>query len=115
MHELLRQADVAVLPSYYPEGVPRYLLEAAASGLPLVATDIEGCRMVVEHGVNGFIIPIRDSQALANAVERLAQDAALRQRMGRASREIAVTKFDEQAILARWLRLYREVGPSRPS
>jgi len=108
MPELLRSAHIAVLPSYH-EGVPRFLLEAAATGLPLVATDIEGCRMVVRHGENGFLIPVRDASALAEAIERLACDSALRERMGRASRAIAVDAFDETKILAQWMALYRQI------
>ncbi|GBC84980.1 N, N'-diacetylbacillosaminyl-diphospho-undecaprenol alpha-1,3-N-acetylgalactosaminyltransferase [bacterium HR11] len=108
MPELLREAHVAVLPSYH-EGVPRFLLEAAATGLPLVATDIEGCRAVVRPGENGFLVPVRDAQALAEAIERLAQDPALREQMGRASRAIAIQEFDEQKILAQWLTLYQQI------
>jgi len=112
MPELLRRAHIAVLPSYH-EGTPRFLLEAAATGLPLVATDIEGCRMVVRPGENGFLVPVRDARSLAEAIERLARDPALRDRMGRASRAIAVQEFDEQKILARWLALYREIRQAR--
>ncbi len=108
MPELLRQVDVAVLPSYH-EGVPRFLLEAAATGLPLVATDIEGCRMVVRNGVNGYLVPIRDAQALADAIERLVHNPQLRLQMGKASREIVVKEFDERKILEQWLRLYEQV------
>ena len=108
MPELLRQVDVAVLPSYH-EGVPRFLLEAAATGLPLVATDIEGCRMVIRNGVNGYLVPIRDAQALADAIERLVHNPQLRLQMGKASREIVVKEFDERKILEQWLRLYEQV------
>lgn len=109
MAALLRQVHVAVLPSYH-EGVPRFLLEAAASGLPLVASDIPGCRMVVEPGVNGLLVPPRDPAALAAALERLLRDPALRAAMGRASRAIAVERFDQRTILARYESLYKELG-----
>lgn len=108
MPQLLHQADIAVLPSYH-EGVPRFLLEAAACGLPLVATDIEGCRTIVRHGENGFLVPIRDPKALADAIEQLVVDRKLRARMGQASREIAVREFDQRKILEEWLRLYERV------
>ncbi len=108
MPDLLRRADIAVLPSYH-EGVPRFLLEAAATGLPIVATDIEGCRVVVRDGVNGFLVPVRDSSALAQAIERLVRDPVLRQSMGKASRQIAETEFDQQKILQQYLDLYRQV------
>lgn len=106
MPELLRQVDIAVLPSYH-EGLPRFLLEAAATGLPLVATDIEGCRLVVREGVNGFLVPPQDANALAQALATLLTDPPLRARMGRASREIAVKEFNELRILEQYLRLYK--------
>jgi glycosyltransferase involved in cell wall biosynthesis len=108
MPNLLQQVDIAVLPSYH-EGVPRFLLEAAACGLPLVATDIEGCRVVVREGVNGFLVPPRNPTALADALERLLQDPSLRRRMGQASRHIAEVEFDERKVLAKWLALYERV------
>jgi glycosyltransferase involved in cell wall biosynthesis len=108
MPSLLRQVHVAVLPSSYYEGVPRFLLEAAAAGLPLVASDIPGCRAVVEEGVNGFLVPPRDPTALTGALERLLRDEALRGAMGRASRAMAVERFDERLILAQYEALYRE-------
>ena len=108
MPNLLQQVDIAVLPSYH-EGVPRFLLEAAACGLPLVATDIEGCRVVVREGVNGFLVPPRNPTALADALERLLQDPSLRRRMGQASRHIAEVEFDERKVLTKWLALYERV------
>lgn len=109
MPELLQAAHIAVLPSYH-EGTPRFFLEAAATGLPLVGTDIEGCRMVVRDGENGFLVPVRDARSLAEAIERLIRDPALRERMGRASRAIAVQEFAEQKIIAQWLDLYRQIS-----
>lgn len=108
MPELLRHVDIAVLPSYY-EGVPCFLLEAAATGLPLVATDIEGCRVIVRNGVNGFLVPVGDAESLALAIERLVRDPQLRKRMGEASREIAEKGFDVRKILRQWLQLYEQV------
>lgn len=108
MPSLLRRVHIAVLPSYH-EGVPRFLLEAAATGLPLVATDIEGCRVVVRNGVNGFLVPVRDPHALADAIEKLVKNPELRRQMGKASRQIVEAEFDERRILAQWLQLYEEV------
>lgn len=108
--DLLRQADIAVLATSYNEGVPRFLLEAAATGLPLVATDVEGCKLVVQHGINGFLIPEKDSRALAQAVEVLLGDPILRQRMGRASRSLAQSEFDERRIVGKYLDLYQRLG-----
>ena len=109
MPDLLRRADVAVLPSYH-EGLPRFLLEAAASGLPLVATDIEGCRMVVRDGTNGFLVPPMDAEALAEAILRLLTDSTLRTRFGTESRRIAVQEFSEGKIVQQYLDLYRRIG-----
>ena len=110
MPELLRQVDVAVLPTYYNEGLPRFLLEAAATGLPLVATDIEACRLVVQEGINGFLVSPRDVDALAHAMTRLLADEGLRQRFGRASRPIVVQSFSEERVVQQYLRLYRDMG-----
>jgi glycosyltransferase involved in cell wall biosynthesis len=109
MPNLLQQVDIAVLPSYYHEGVPRFLLEAAACGLPLVATDIEGCRVVVRDGVNGFLVPVKDPYALADAIETLIKKPELRRQMGIASRKIVEAEFDERIILNKWLALYDRV------
>jgi glycosyltransferase involved in cell wall biosynthesis len=109
MPDLLRRADIAVLPTSYHEGVPRFLLEAAACGLPLVATDIEGCRVVVRDGINGFIVPVKNPHALANSIETLVKNPKLRYQMGITSRKIAELEFDERVILSKWLDLYERV------
>lgn len=109
MPDLLRRSDVVVLPTYYPEGTPRILLEAAATGLPLVATEIPGCLGVVRDGVNGFLVPVRDATALAEALERLIGDSALRKRMGRAGRRLVRERFDEEIVLRETLRVYEEL------
>jgi glycosyltransferase involved in cell wall biosynthesis len=103
---LLAQADIVVLPSYR-EGTPRILLEAAAAGLPLVATDVPGCREVVRADENGILVPVGDAKALAGALERLALDPAARERMSARSREIACGDFDEDRVLAATLAIYR--------
>ncbi|MBM3145593.1 MAG: glycosyltransferase family 4 protein [Chloroflexi bacterium] len=108
--DLLRQADIAVLPSRYYEGVPLFLLESAASGLPLIASDIQGCRMVIEDAVNGFLIPKGDVANLENALITLLTNAELRQRMGEESRRIAIERFDQNSILSRYIDLYRNMG-----
>ncbi len=79
--DLMALMDVFVLPSWR-EGLPRSAVEAAASGLPQVLTDIRGCREVVRDGVEGFLVPVRDPVRLADAIVRLLQDPVLRRRMG---------------------------------
>lgn len=109
MPDLLRRASIAVLPTYQ-EGVPRFLLEAAATGLPIIATDIEGCRMVVKPGVNGLLMAAKDAAALADAVRCLLREPSVRERMGRAGREIVIAEFDEARILNQYEAMYRSLG-----
>jgi len=110
MPELLHHANIAVLPSYYLEGVPLFLLEAAATGLPLVAKDIEGCRMVVRDGWNGFLVPPKDSRRLADAIATLLSDFTLQKQMGQASRMLAESEFEEEKIIEQYLNLYKQLG-----
>lgn len=108
MANLLRQTHVACLPSYR-EGLPLSLLEAAAAGRPMVATDVPGCREVVRHGQTGLLVPPRDPQALADALETLLADGEMRQRMGAAARKLAVDEFSEQAVQGETLAVYKEL------
>ncbi len=105
MPTLLRNADVFVLPSYH-EGLPKALIEAAASGLPLIATDIDGCRPVVHPHVNGELVKPRDVETLAAALCCLLADRNLRERYGAASRALAVERFALSKVLAETLVLY---------
>lgn len=108
MAGLLAGVDAVVLPSYR-EGLPKTLIEAAACGLPLVATDVPGCREVVSDGVDGLLVPVRDGPALASAIARLQDDPALAARLGRAAREKALALFGEQLIIKNTLAVYREL------
>ena len=107
---LLASVDVVVLPSYR-EGLPKGLIEAAACALPLVTTDVPGCREVVRDGVDGLLVPPRDGAALANAIARLHDDPALAARLGLAAREKALAEFDERIVIARTIAVYRELLP----
>ncbi|MCA1572550.1 MAG: glycosyltransferase family 4 protein [Actinomycetota bacterium] len=109
MPELLRSVDGAVLPSYH-EGLPRFLLEAAASGLPLIATDIPGCRTIVRAGANGLLVPVGDASALEEAIEQLSGDPVRRARFAAASRSIAEHEFAESLLTERYLEFYRSLG-----
>ena len=96
----IRDAACVVLPTFYPEGTPRALLEAAAMGKPIIATDVPGCRAIVDDGVNGFLCAPRDAEALAAAMVRfLALSPQARAEMGAASRAKAVAEFDERIII----------------
>jgi glycosyltransferase involved in cell wall biosynthesis len=105
---LLHAAHIACLPSYYREGLPKSLLEAAACGLPIVTTDAPGCREVVRDGDNGLLVPVRDVDALALALSKLIDDADLRQRMGLRSRQRAEAEFSLHTVIADTLAIYRE-------
>lgn len=108
MAALYGRADIVVLPSYR-EGLPKSLIEAAACALPLVTCDTPGCREVVTDGVDGLLVPARDARALAGAIERLVQDAALRERLGKAARAKALVEFDERIVIQKTLTVYREL------
>jgi len=113
MPGVLAQAHIACLPSYYREGLPKFLIEAAAAGLPLVTTDATGCREAVEVEGNGLLVPVHDPLALAHALERLIGDTDLRRRFGARSRMIAEARFDSVRIHAATLAVYRELLESR--
>jgi glycosyltransferase involved in cell wall biosynthesis len=109
---LFASADVVALPSYR-EGLPTSLIEAAASGRALVATDAPGCRDVVTDGVDGLLVPARDAAALARAIARLQDDPALAARLGEAARAKALAEYDERHIVAHTLEVYRELVGGR--
>jgi len=100
-------AHIAALPSYYGEGVPKSLLEAAACGRPIVAADVAGSRAIVRHGENGLLVPPRDPSALADALEKLAGDVDLRRRMGARGRQIVEAEFAEEIVVGKTLAVYR--------
>ncbi|MFM7061237.1 MAG: glycosyltransferase family 4 protein [Actinomycetes bacterium] len=106
--------DLYALASYR-EGFPRAAMEAAASGLPIVATDIRGCRQVVDHGRTGLLVPVRDAAALAEAIATIATDAGLRATMARRARDRAVAEFDQTTQIRITLETYaRLLGSDAP-
>lgn len=96
----IAQSSVYVLPSYYREGVPRSTQEAMAMGRPVITTDNVGCRETVEDGVNGFLVPVRDAEALAAAMMRFIHEPHLIESMGLESRRLAEERFDVHKINA---------------
>jgi glycosyltransferase involved in cell wall biosynthesis len=110
MPGFLGEADIFVLPSYR-EGLPRSLIEAGASGLPLIATDVPGCRDVIVNGQDGILVPPRNANALADAILRLVADAGLASRLGSAAREKALSTFNENDIIKQTLDVYEELIP----
>lgn len=119
MEDLYAAMDMFVLPSHR-EGFPRSAMEAAATGLPIVATDIRGCRQVVEPGRTGLLVPLSDAPRLAEAIVELANDERERHRMGRAARQKAVAEFDQQRVIDTTLEVYERLlrdastGASQP-
>jgi glycosyltransferase involved in cell wall biosynthesis len=100
----LAQTSVYVLPSYR-EGVPRSTQEAMAMGLPVITTNAPGCRETVDHGVNGFLVPVRDVPALAAAMLHLIESPELISAMGLESRRLAEERFDAAKINAHLMRV----------
>jgi len=109
--------DILVLASRR-EGFPLTPMEAAAMGVPVVATDIRGCRQVVDDGTTGLLVPVGDPVALAGAIERLATDPAERRRLGAAARDKARNCFDQRRCiditLATYERLLIRAGRAAP-
>ncbi|MDX2156323.1 MAG: glycosyltransferase family 4 protein [Hyphomicrobiaceae bacterium] len=102
-----RSADIFVLPARSREGMPRALLEAAASGRPSIVSDVPGCRHFVTHGVEGLIVPPGDATALADAMETLARDPGLRARLGAAARAKVLGGYTEAHVEAAVEGAYR--------
>ncbi|MBD1920393.1 glycosyltransferase family 4 protein [Microcoleus sp. FACHB-831] len=110
IENLIALSTIVVLPSHGGEGVPKILIEAGAMGKPLVATDVPGCRDVVNHGENGFLVPVKNARVLANAIEILLKDIQLCQAMGAAAREKVLREFDAQDVIRKTAKLYELMG-----
>lgn len=106
---LMAAANTITAPTFYREGLPRTLLEGAATGLPLIGTDMPGVREAINHDVNGILIPILDSQALATAVEELADNPDKAHRYGEASLDRANKEFDHRRVVGEYLKMYDEL------
>ena len=107
--ELLKQSHIMAFPSWYREGLPKSVIEAEAIGRPIVTTDSVGCRDTVIDGKNGFLIPIKDSNALADALKKLIDSKELRETMGKNAREFAVNKFDIKDVTDVHLDVYKTI------
>lgn len=112
MPSVLAGASIVCLPTTYGEGVPKILIEAAASGRPIIATDWPGCREIVIPGVNGVLVPPRDPVALAREIEHLISDRRKRLEMGAAGRKLVETDFSIDSVSAATLSLYGEAQSS---
>lgn len=112
VEQLYPAMDLYVLASYR-EGFPRSAMEAAAMGLPVIASNIRGCRQVVEHGRTGSLVPARSPDALARAIENLVQDPDAREKFGRAARQKAEREFDQRRQIELTLEVYRRLLEQR--
>ena len=107
MSAVLRQATIVTLPTFYGEGVPKILLEAAACERAVIASDLPGCRDAVRDGETGLIVPAQRPELLAGAIRRLLDDASLRKQMGARGRALVRAEFSEEAVVAQTLDVYR--------
>lgn len=105
MNAVLSMAHIVVLPSYR-EGLPKGLIEAAASGRAVITTDVPGCRDAIEPGISGLLVQVRDSQALAQGIRTLLDDPDRTKAMGAAGRHLAEQSFDVREVIAQHLELY---------
>ena len=110
MKSVLERCHIIAFPSYYREGVPKSLIDACAVGRPIVTTDSIGCKDVVDDGVNGFLVPVRDSDALAGKLRILIDNKDLRVKMGKAARLKAEQEFSLQNVINRHIEIYNRIG-----
>ena len=110
MANTLPKALIVCMPSYR-EGSPRALIEAAACGRPIVTADVPGCREIVRHGENGFLVPVRDSAATAHAISKLLSDEELRRQMSRRSRKMAEQEYAMDHFIAKTFAIYEKLIP----
>ncbi len=113
MPNVIGQSNIVCFPSFYSEGVPRVLLEAASCGRAIVTTDTPGCRDVVRHGENGILVPPHDPMALAGALKELIQDPQRRAKMAWTGRQIVVNEFSQGIVIEQMMEVYRSLLGSR--
>lgn len=107
--DLLKQSHIVAFPSFYMEGLPKSLIEACAIGRPIITCNSVGCKDVVVDGLNGYLIPIKDSDSLASKLELLIEDKDLRIQLGKNSRKYAEEKFSIETVVQKHLEIYQEL------
>lgn len=108
IHKVIGNADIICLPSYR-EGLPKVLLEAASCAKPIIASDVPGCREIVQNQYNGILVPPRDFHSLADAIKILVNDQKKRIEMGQRGREIVIENFSENIVVQKTKDLYKKV------
>ena len=109
MHNILSLASIVVLPSYYGEGLPKILIEAAACGRAVITTNHPGCRDAIENNVTGLLVPIRDANAIAEAVSSLLDNPIYYKEMGHAGRRLAERKYSIEKVCEDHMRIYQDL------
>ncbi len=109
MSLVFRDSNIVVLPSYR-EGLPKVLIEAAACGRAIITTDVPGCRDAIEADQTGLLVPVKNSNALAHAIEKLVIDSELRVRMGIAGRQLAEREFAIENVVEQHLAIYKQTN-----
>ena len=109
MPGIFAQAQVVCLPSYYREGVPKVLIEAASAQRAIVTTDMPGCRDIVRDGVNGLLVPPKNPGALADALKELVASPDLCRKMGKCGREIVIDEFSVERVVEETMNVYDEL------
>ena len=105
MHETIKKCSIFVLPSY-KEGFPKVLIEASASGRPIITTDITGCRDAIEENITGLLVPVKDSRSLGIQINYLLKNTNLMIKMGKAGRDLAEKKYDIKSVIKKHLEIY---------
>lgn len=106
---VLEQCHIMAFPSYYREGIPKSLIDVCAIGRPIVTTNSIGCKDVVDDGISGFLVPVKNSEALAEKLRILIEDKALRVRMGKAARKKAEQEFSIVNVIEKHLEIYNKI------
>ena len=109
MVTVLNKSTMVVLPTFYGEGLPKVLLEAAACSKPIISTNVPGCKEIVRHEVNGLLIPPKDEVALAEAIRRLLDNPEFSRQLGKNGREIVQNEFSEALVVEKTFEVYEHL------
>ena len=109
MSELISSVNIVTLPTFYGEGIPKILIEAAACGRPIVTTNTPGCRDIVTHEKNGLLVPTKNPHLLAKALERLIYEPETRIKMGKFGRQLVLQNYSEEIIVRKTINMVNEL------
>ena len=109
MEKIINMSSVVVLPSYYGEGLPKILIEAAACGKPIVTTNHPGCREAIINRKTGYIVPIKNPLLLSKYIQKILDNKELRMKMGKEARILAKRKFSIEKVVEKHLSIYSSI------